>query len=722
MKRIIQNTLLVFGICILLFACSGGGNGDDSAAVSDNDTPPEDVAPSNTSQLARFSSDDELAAYLKSGLTTMTADPDPIYAAPEADAGSPGGDVLGPRFSTTNLQESGVDEADIVKTDGRYLYMIQENNKYDYLPEVDAFAPPSDEGESAVRVMEISADPAQTREITSVSLAEFENPVDGLYLVTDRGNGNPDLLVTVGGTQQNMWLAWECLGCWRTGTAEVGLFNVSSPENPELITRITLDGQLIASRRIDNMLYLVTRFTPGLDEVIPYPQTEEDREWNKQVIADAPLTDLLPKASFGGGAKAALVRTDQVYLPPLNEDREPQPNLITVTAVDLEFPESPVSRSIAGPAETVYVGTENLYVATVRYPHPVYAERDVIPEDTATLTTQIHKFSLTQNGPVYKASGSVLGGLGWEEDKKPFRMGEYEGTLRIATSLGDTWDGSATTRLTLLKEGADGLLEETGSIENIGKPGERLYAVRFVGPKGYLVTFRVTDPLYVFDLSDPYQPTTLGELQIEGYSDYLHPIDDNLLLGIGKDAVPDNSASDFGGRGAWYQGVKLALFDVSGDIDPNQPGSSNPREWDSLVIGKRGTESAALSDHHALAYLPPEAGQPAKLALPIRLHDTPSDADWFDPNRPDTYYEWTHTGLYLFEIDTETNSEKTPQILRSGNLVVADRSTSDPSRLPPFWHESNDRAVILEGSVHYLHEGRIWSGKWETPEDFIGPE
>ncbi len=713
MKRMIQHMALVFGICFLLFACSGGG--DNSTAVSGNDTPPEDVAPSNTSQLARFSSDEELAAYLKSGLTTRTAYPEPAFGAPEGDASGPGGEASGPRFSTTNLQETGVDEADLVKTDGRYLYMVQTNSGDIYLPETDVFAPPPFEGEPAIRVMEISADPARSREITSLSLAEFENPVDGLYLVTDRGNGNPDLLVTVGGTRQNMWLAWDCLGCWRTGAAEVGLFNVSSPENPELITRITLDGQLIASRRIENMLYLVTRFTPGLDEVIPYPQTEADREWNERVIADAPLTDLLPKASFSGGAEAPLVRTDQVYLPPSNEDREPQPSLITVTAIDLEFPQSPVSRSIAGPAETVFVGMESLYVATVRYPHPVYAEGEVIPEETATLTTQVHKFALTLNGPVYKASGSVLGGLGWEEDKKPFRMGEYEGTLRIATSLGDTWDGSATTRLTLLKEGEDGLLEETGSIENIGKPGERLYAVRFVGPKGYLVTFRVTDPLYVFDLSDPYRPTTVGELQIEGYSDYLHPIGEDLLLGIGKDAVPDNSSGDFGGRGAWYQGVKLALFEVSGNPESADSNSSNPRELDSLVIGKRGTESAALFDHHAVAYIPPAAGQPAKLALPIRLHDTPAHAEWFDPNRPDTYYEWTHTGLYLFEIDSG-------DIRQTGKMVVADRFNGDDPVMPAFWQASTDRAVILDGSVHYIHSGRIWSGRWDAPEDFSGPE
>lgn len=711
MKDIIKRTLPVLWICICLLACSSGGGGDSETAS--NNALPDDVAPSNTSQLARFSSDEELATYLKSGLTAMASDAG-YYPAPGVDDAFTGGENTSggqnspAQFSTTNLQESGVDEADIVKTDGRHLYMISGTSQEYFLPAVDVFAPgPS--VESTIRVMEISGGSTpESREIATISLEEFENAVEGLYLVANRAGGMPDLLVTVGGTGQNMWLAWDCLGCWQSESAEVGLFDVSAPENPNLITRISLEGRLIASRRIDNMLYLVTRFTPNLEDVIPYPQTDEDKERNQRVIDEAPLAELLPKASFDGGEKTPLVRTDQCYIPPFKEDREPEPSLITVTAVDLDFPESPVSRSIAGPAETVYVGQESLYVATVRYPYPIlYAEEDDAAQDAATTTTQVHKFALTSNGPVYLASGSVLGNLGWEEDKKSFRMSEYEGTLRIATSLEDGWVGSSTTRLTLLREGNDALLEETGSIENIGKPGERLYAVQFIGPRGYLVTFRVTDPLYVFDLSDPNRPTAGGELHIDGYSDYLHPIGEDRLLGIGKDAVPAPSAGDFGGRGAWYQGVKLALFDIS---DPD-----NPREADSLVIGKRGTESDALFDHHALAYIPPADGAPAKLALPIRLHDMPSDDRWFDPDSPNAYYQWTHTGLYLFEIDSDS-------IQRTGGMIVADRSNTDNPPWSTYWNQFGDRAVIVDGGVHYIHESEVWSAGWNDSENLSGPK
>ena len=184
----------------------------------------------------------------------------------------------------------------------------------------------------------------------------------------------------------------------------------------------------------------------------------------------------------------------------------------------------------------------------------------------------------------------------------------------MASSLGETWNETSTTRLTLLRESGDGLFAETAHVDNIGEPGERLYAVRYTGNRAYLVTFRVTDPLYVFDLSDPFVPVKAGELHIQGYSDYLQPLSDTRLLGIGKDAVADVASTHFGGRGAWYQGVKLSLFDVA---DP-----SKPAELSSVIIGKRGTGTDAIMDHHAVTFLPAAPDRPARLALPIRKHDT----------------------------------------------------------------------------------------------------
>ncbi|MEK6713903.1 MAG: beta-propeller domain-containing protein, partial [Nitrospirota bacterium] len=397
---------------------------------------------------------------------------------------------------------------------------------------------------------------------------------------------------------------------------------------------------------------------------------------------------------------------------------------ITITAIDLASPQTPQSSCIVGQAETVYVSPESLYLATTRYrysPMPLSGDVAVgapvavgmtVSYTSPEVETDLHKFSLDASQPVYSGSGVVPGHLGWEQDKKSFRMGEKDGYLRIATSLGETWDSSAQTMLTVLKESetaGEGRLVEVSRLPNdvhpepIGKPGERLYAARFLGDRAYLVTFRVTDPLYVIDLKDPADPYIAGELKISGYSDYLQPVGENMLLGIGKDAVPDTGTGGWGdGRGAWYQGVKLSLFDVQ------YP--ANPKEVNSMVIGKRGTDSDALIDHHAFAYIPPLNGKPARLALPVRLHDT---ANEYLSGNPWDYYDWTHTALYLFDIDVQGKTG----ITLSGQLIAEERSADNIYD----YGYGNDRALILNDSTHFIHEGKVWSALWSSAEQATGP-
>ena len=165
------------------------------------------------------------------------------------------------------------------------------------------------------------------------------------------------------------------------------------------------------------------------------------------------------------------------------------------------------------------------------------------------------------------------------------------------------------------------------------------------------MTFKKVDPLYVLDFTLPEQPKILGELEINGFSEYLHPIGENYLLGIGKDAIPEEG-QDF----SWYQGVKLSLFDVS-DGD-------NLREVDSLVLGKRGTHSAVLNDHHALAWL--TSGDSATLAIPLQLNDRKPNDNFQDISHPNAFYNWSHTGLYTFNINTGAN----PGIELEGKLIT----------------------------------------------------
>jgi hypothetical protein len=218
-----------------------------------------------------------------------------------------------------------------------------------------------------------------------------------------------------------------------------------------------------------------------------------------------------------------------------------------------------------------------------------------------------------------------------------------------------------------------------------------------------LVTFKQTDPLYVLNFKDPEHPEILGELEVQGYSDYLHPIGENYLLGIGKHAIPGNE-----GDTAFFQGVKLSLFDVSN--------ANNLRDVKSIIIGKRGTESAVLQDHHALAWLPSEKGNSATLSIPIQLNDreqTQNNPFLINADPASSYYEWTHTGLYTFNISTDT-----PDIKLLGKLLT-DKAPENCNELGLGFDTQNscfqgqqtynDRAVIQGNSVHYFHNNSVFS-------------
>ncbi|MCK5642364.1 MAG: beta-propeller domain-containing protein, partial [Gammaproteobacteria bacterium] len=184
-----------------------------------------------------------------------------------------------------------------------------------------------------------------------------------------------------------------------------------------------------------------------------------------------------------------------------------------------------------------------------------------------------------------------------------FALSEHEGHLRVATTYGQFWgsgDSASQSLVTILDVNSPDL-EVTGEVGGLGQ-GERIYAVRFIGDRGYVVTFKKVDPLYVLDLSDPSDPVVAGELKIPGFSTYLHPMNDEYLIGLGFDA-------DDQGPFAWTQGLKLALFDVS---DP-----ADPREVGHRVIGTRGTYSPAVEEHHAFTFDP----QRMMIALPVELYE-----------------------------------------------------------------------------------------------------
>jgi len=202
----------------------------------------------------------------------------------------------------------------------------------------------------------------------------------------------------------------------------------------------------------------------------------------------------------------------------------------------------------------------------------------------------------------------------------------------------------------------------------------------------------------VLDLSDPADPFVAGELQVDGYSDYLHPIGDDYLLGIGKGAIPAPTGGDGTLRGAFAQGVKVSLFDVSD--------GQSLREVQSIEIGKRGSNAHALQDHHGITIQPATDMRPTRVSFGINVHDIPTS----DSIGPASWYAWRETGLFAFEIQTGVNAG----ISQHGKMIV--ESLSDLQPYGPLRY--NDRSVIVDDAVFYVHGEQVFAAKWNALSKF----
>ncbi len=668
--------------------------------------------------LQPFSSPDILEQILKDGLKVQANTAQLVgldFVTADNAATAPTG-TASRNFSTTNTQEAGVEEADRIKTDGTHLYVLGDCENLNHVTPIDNGASSltlvdtipgtsPDVNNSCITTYTLLENPAGTEEISKTTLSS-DHFFNKLYLVDSQAENQTDWLIAIG-QNNGGYMTWYDPWSWQSQTTEIQWINVDDKSTPTMATHLKLDGQLISSRRIDRVLYVVTRFTPVINNYNRFPINEEDRALNEQILQKTSLPELLPSISYNRDTFDELVTAENCFMSPFAKDVMPDPSIITITAIPLDRPTQASSTCIVGGTETLYMSPDNLYLATTKYQYSRFAAdqgTNFITEPIFNIEhkTEIHKFSIDGINVTYKGSGEVMGHLGWHEDKKPFRLSEHDGVLRVATSIGDNWGQQRTssTSLWTLKEAADtAKLEVIGSLEGLGKPGEQLYASRFMDDRGYLVTFLLTDPLYVLDLSDPTSPIILGELEIEGYSDYLHPVGRDHVLGVGKDAIEDTQSTDRLSRGAWYQGLKLSLFDVS---DPTQPSEVN-----SIILGKRGTESDVLNDHHALAYLPPNDLRGARIAIPVSLHEnTPDFIPAEDLSHPSTYYSLTHTGLYLFDINVTGDAG----IKQKGEIILQQEQNGQSRFLTNFGR--TDRAVLLNDSVHYIHGSDITSANW----------
>ena len=583
---------------VLLSACSGGGGSEVG----------------NPGMSSSFSSDSDLEKYLKDGLASSVLPASDVdgalqaVAAAEAPGNSSGldGGSSESGYSETNLQETGVDEADKVKTDGEHIYIAR--------GETVAIAR-TEAGAGATLVSQVKA-PGTVSSLYLYDdlLVVLYVPVGGGGYPWPGGIGLPEPTLRVG---MPYWLPVEV----KTGLLMV---NIADRAAPQVTADWIFDGNLVSSRRIGNRLHLVQQFWPDLP---PLQQNfDGNRESYDAVVASnrnelegVPLENLLPMFEHRDGngqllGSGRVVATEDFLAPEAAEGG----SIISLVSFDLDQPgQSFASLGAVLDAHLVYASQESLYLASQGYTG-LFDGRDE--------TVKVHKFDLSQPVVSYEASGTVPG---WVLNQ--FSFGEAEGVLRVATTTGFNWGSSWSNNVYCLQ--ADGTdLAVIGKLEGLA-PGEKIYASRFIGERGFLVTFKRIDPLLTLDLSDPSDPKVIGELKVPGYSDYIHPLDENHLLTIGKDTA-------LSGDVVYYQGLQLSIFDVSNFAQPTLLHSAK--------IGDRGTESEALQDHKAFGFWT----ERNLLALPVTLleYTAPPEAPW-------SYGEFSFRGLYVYRVTPDNGFE-----------------------------------------------------------------
>lgn len=432
-------------------------------------------------------------------------------------------------YGTTNNQVEGVEEGDIIKTDGNYLYVIN--------------------GENAYSMSIIDCTTEKMTQSALIELPEEENVTElyiwGNYVVLVGSYYDPN------DTEQqeyNGFVTDSCCVGWMSGKTVVNVYDVSDKTVPKKVTSYIQQGSYNSSRMIGSKLYSVSTYYVN-------------------VYGDDYRDYCIPEVTING--KVTKIAADCISVLGGNDT-----TYAVITTLDLSVDKDPSSEAILGDCNKLYATQESIFLMT-----PVYEEGT---------KTNIYKFDYTDTGVEYKCTGSVPGYI-----NDQFSVSYDGGYFRIATTVDKiieetTRTGKNAAVSSSMADRVNNLyilnsqLQQISSVEDLAK-GESIQSVRFVGDMAYVVTFLQTDPLFVIDLSDPNNPTVKAELKIPGFSEYLHPIADGLLVGVGFDGTDKGTNGD----------CKVSLFDVT---DPY-----NPKETSVLTVSN-GTANCypCVANNHKL--------------------------------------------------------------------------------------------------------------------------
>ncbi|HYM39255.1 MAG TPA: beta-propeller domain-containing protein [Thermoplasmata archaeon] len=537
----------------------------------------------------------------------------PGYAAPVMGAPTT---PSPPSYSGTNVQVTGVDELDMVKTDGTYIYIATQG-------QVDILrAYPATDLHVVSRISLGNLTYASTGNNATYAVGLFLNGSE-LLAVSDTygmgwgGYGGGVLPPMVGAPSLVFGPTPAAYDPPRTFAF---LFDVSEPAHPVLQHVVAVTGSASTGRMVGSTVYLVAT------------------QWIPEVNG----TTLPPQLCVGGSCRD--LAPGEIYRDPQSVDAWEYTNLL---AIDLGTGAAKPMAVVTGGASVLYMSPTALYIAFYKWMIPQAGPMTMLrPIQAGGGWTTIYKLVASGLDITAAASANVDGTL-----LNQYSMDEWNGMLRVATTVrnfGSDGDTSSTYSNVYVFDAA---LAPLGSVTHLA-PGESIFAVRFLGDRAYVVTFRRIDPLFVIDLSDPSSPQVTGSLAMPGFSNYLYPLDAGHLLGVGNDALPAE------GNWSWYQGLKLSLYNVTNE--------TAPKELANVSIGDRGTQSEVLNDPHAFLYIP----QRELVVLPVDL--AVINASQYPGGVPP--YAWGNVvwqGAYVYRVNETTGFTYIGRITQGNGTVTA---------------------------------------------------
>jgi Beta propeller domain len=566
-------------------------------------------------------------------------------------------------YSTTNTQVASVDEADYIKNDSNTIFVLST----DGLHVIDAWPA------------------AQTHEIAHLTLTGEPRR---MYLLGNQlvvytreqatstsggaGSSNP--------SDQGCTYGYECRFSSEGGHTMIVVYDVSNPATPVELVRYEMSGGYVDSRRIGSVVYTVVHDTgatqiPGLDYTLQATSYADlQTKFNQRVADNNAKIDgtsdayFLPWSNMTKPGGTATVNSDCQHA--WAAQNAQGASFVSLNAFDLTTLESPTRTVLGSSPGYVYSSATALYMAVDQTYEQDYSSGSYYYSYQPT-DSFVHKFTLNGTDTSYVGSVTLPGHI-----LNQFAMDENNGILRVASTSGWVPDPSVISYLTTFGE-QSGKLSQLGQIGGIA-PQEDIRSVRFDGDRGFVVTFKKTDPLFVFDLTDPANPKKLGELQIPGFSTYMQPLDTNHILAIGFTADDEVSF-------AWFNGIQIQIFDVT-DL-------ANPTLAWKTVIGTRGSNSEALTNHLAFNYFAPKK----MLALPITVCEGGGNGVYAQ--------DLTFAGLMVFDVDLDTG------ITEHGRLPFLDPSTvSATANCDEFWTDSKSlvkRSIFMDDWIYGFSDAQL---------------